>query len=268
MVGAMAWAARRFGARGLLQALLVGLISAAGWLSLEWIFDPPQTRELVAYPCSARPGDSSIGLSDGSRSPAERRSTALAETSERRRARTRWQLLLGGTSRGPTWSKLPCGRSCPRQGTVRPCWSSPDPGRRGGQRGSTDGWTRLGCQCCRSCGARLPAWSAGANCRPANGRRGRRGTCVPPCWCPSVRTAKARMDCLRSPRGTGGSSPGGRPEPTSPSVPRWPWPSKTCRASDQARRSAVMGEPRRLAHEIHDTLIQGFASIVMNLEGG
>ncbi len=38
------------------------------------------------------------------------------------------------------------------------------------------------------------------------------------------------------------------------------------RLVEQARRSGMMGERRRLAHEIHDTLIQGFASIVMNLE--
>lgn len=38
------------------------------------------------------------------------------------------------------------------------------------------------------------------------------------------------------------------------------------RLVEQARRSAVKDERRRLAHEIHDALIQGFASIVMNLE--
>jgi len=38
------------------------------------------------------------------------------------------------------------------------------------------------------------------------------------------------------------------------------------RLVEQARQSAVIAERRRLAHEIHDTLIQGFASIVMNLE--
>ena len=38
------------------------------------------------------------------------------------------------------------------------------------------------------------------------------------------------------------------------------------RLVDEARRSAELRERKRLAHEIHDTLIQGFASIVMNLE--
>jgi len=38
------------------------------------------------------------------------------------------------------------------------------------------------------------------------------------------------------------------------------------RLVEQARRSAELGERKRLAHEIHDTLIQGFSSIVMNLE--
>jgi signal transduction histidine kinase len=35
---------------------------------------------------------------------------------------------------------------------------------------------------------------------------------------------------------------------------------------EQARQSGELGERRRLAGEIHDTLIQGFASIAMNLE--
>ena len=38
------------------------------------------------------------------------------------------------------------------------------------------------------------------------------------------------------------------------------------RLVEQARQSGELGERERLAHEIHDTLIQGFASIVMNLE--
>ena len=38
------------------------------------------------------------------------------------------------------------------------------------------------------------------------------------------------------------------------------------RLIEDARRSGMIGERRRLAREIHDTLIQGFASIVMNLE--
>ena len=38
------------------------------------------------------------------------------------------------------------------------------------------------------------------------------------------------------------------------------------RLIEEARHSGVIGERKRLAREIHDTLIQGFASIVMNLE--
>jgi signal transduction histidine kinase len=38
------------------------------------------------------------------------------------------------------------------------------------------------------------------------------------------------------------------------------------RLVERARHSGELGERERLAHEIHDTLIQGFASIVMNLE--
>jgi len=38
------------------------------------------------------------------------------------------------------------------------------------------------------------------------------------------------------------------------------------RLVEQARRSGELEERERLAHEIHDTLTQGFASIVMNLE--
>ena len=38
------------------------------------------------------------------------------------------------------------------------------------------------------------------------------------------------------------------------------------RLVEQARRSGELGERKRLAHEIHDTLTQGFASIAMNLE--
>jgi signal transduction histidine kinase len=38
------------------------------------------------------------------------------------------------------------------------------------------------------------------------------------------------------------------------------------RLVEEARRSGVIGERKRLAREIHDTLIQGFASIVVNLE--
>lgn len=38
------------------------------------------------------------------------------------------------------------------------------------------------------------------------------------------------------------------------------------RLVERARYSGMLGERKRLAREIHDTLIQGFASIVMNLE--
>ncbi len=38
------------------------------------------------------------------------------------------------------------------------------------------------------------------------------------------------------------------------------------RLIEEARRSGMIGERKRLSREIHDTLIQGFASIVMNLE--
>ena len=38
------------------------------------------------------------------------------------------------------------------------------------------------------------------------------------------------------------------------------------RLIEEARRSGMIGERKRLAREIHDTLIQGLASIVMNLE--
>jgi hypothetical protein len=38
------------------------------------------------------------------------------------------------------------------------------------------------------------------------------------------------------------------------------------RLVEEARRSGMIGERKRLAREIHDTLIQGFASIVVNLE--
>jgi signal transduction histidine kinase len=38
------------------------------------------------------------------------------------------------------------------------------------------------------------------------------------------------------------------------------------RLVEQARRAGLIGERQRLAHEIHDTLAQGFASIIMNLE--
>ncbi|CAA9504642.1 MAG: hypothetical protein AVDCRST_MAG05-2653 [uncultured Rubrobacteraceae bacterium] len=38
------------------------------------------------------------------------------------------------------------------------------------------------------------------------------------------------------------------------------------RLIDEARRAGMIGERKRLAREIHDTLIQGFASIVVNLE--
>lgn len=38
------------------------------------------------------------------------------------------------------------------------------------------------------------------------------------------------------------------------------------RLVEQARRAGLIGERQRLAHEIHDTLAQSFASIVMNLE--
>ena len=38
------------------------------------------------------------------------------------------------------------------------------------------------------------------------------------------------------------------------------------RLVEQARRAGLIGERQRLAHEIHDTLAQGFTSIVMNLE--
>jgi len=52
---------------------------------------------------------------------------------------------------------------------------------------------------------------------------------------------------------------------TSPSGRRRRRRLRTRGSSKEARRAGMIGERKRLAREIHDTLIQGFASIVVNL---
>ncbi len=265
MVGAMAWAARRFGARGLLQALLVGLISAAGWLSLECDLRPAANARTRGLPLLGAAG----GLLDWSlrrislagREALYRvsRDLGTAESPDEMAAAIGRHLSGPDVEQVALWTVVSTAGNGAAVLELAGSWAP---------RGATGLDGRLD-------EARMPMLSELRRQTPRVVRRRE----LPP----GERAAweeRNMRSALLVPVGAHREGPDGlltvatrhrkfsrgKARAYLTIGPQVALALENLRLVDQARRSAVMGERRRLAHEIHDTLIQGFASIVMNLE--
>ena len=269
ITGAAGWLIRSTGAATALQGVLAGLVSAAGLQVIGLAFGPPLLRELILYPLLGVAGGW-LGSVIGGVALAGRE--ALYRASRDVGAATSAQEIAAAIGENLTDKML-------EQLTL---WSI-------ASRADGDGPLEL---------ELLASWApSAAEIWPPQRRldaaqlhalsdlRRRSTQLVRRRELPSSESGVWRRQGIRSallvPLATPGGGPDGLLLVASPK--RWSFSPGRVRAYqtvgaqaalalenlrlvEEARRSAELGERKRLAHEIHDTLIQGFASIVMNLE--
>ena len=269
ITGAVAWLVRSLGAATARQGVVAGLVSAAGLQVIGLAFGPPLLRELIVYPLLGVAGGW-LGSVLGKAALAEREALYRASRAVAAAANAReiaaaigenladteveqlslWSIASPPDAEGPLTLELLASRA-PQAAMIWPSDRRLD-------------------------AARLPALS---------GLRRQSSRLVQRRELPAPERGVWRRQGIRSallvPLASPGDGPDGLLVVASPS--RWGFTRGKVRAYetvgaqaalalenlrlvDEARWSAELGERKRLAHEIHDTLIQGFASIVMNLE--
>ncbi len=266
--GAAAWLARASGAVPAWHGALVGLVSAAGVQVMGLAFGPPDPRELVFYPLLGVAGGWS-GVMLGRFALAGRESLyhaskaiGAAESPQEVAA------AIGEHLAGPVEDRVTLWRIAPRdEGPLElerlGCWTP---------RG-TKAWP---------CGERLDA----ARVPALSGLRRQSSRVLREADMPAAeREAWGELgvrSALLIPLSGSAGGPDGllvvasRKRRSFSDLRRVrayltvgaqaALALENLRLIAQARRSGMIGERKRLAREIHDTLIQGFASIVMNLE--
>ena len=269
ITGAAAWLVRSVGAATAWQGVLAGLVSAASLQLIGLAFGPPLLREIVLYPLlgvvggwlgsvlgrAALAGREAIYRASrdvGAATNAQEIADAIAEnlTDTEVEQLTLWSIASRVGDGGPLELELLASRA-PRAAGIWP------------PEGRLDA-------------AQLPALSDLRRRSPQLIRRGE----LPPAERGAWRRQGLRS-ALLVPLANPGDGPDGLLVVASPK--RWGFSRGRVRAYqtvgaqaalalenlrlvEQARRSGELGERERLAHEIHDTLTQGFASITMNLE--
>lgn len=268
-IGAVAWLVRRVGAATAWQGVLVGLVSAAGLQLMGLAFGPPLLRELILYPLLGVAGGW-LGSVLGGAALAGRE--ALYRVSRDVGAATNAQEIAAAIGENLTYTEV-------EQLTL---WSIAS---RAGDDGSLElnllaSWAPRAVEVWpperRLDAAQLPALSDLRRQSPLLIRRRELPPAERRVW------RRQGIHCaLLVPLANPGDGPDGLLVVASPK--RWGFSRGRVRAYqavgaqatlalenlhlvEQARRSGELGERKRLAHEIHDTLTQGFASIVMNLE--
>ena len=263
---AAAWLARRTGPVTPWQGIIVGLFSAACLLAVGLLFGPTSPRELILYPALGAVGGYLGGVA-GRSARAEREafyqaSSAIASTSD-----------AGGISAA-------IGENLSGAAEQVSLWSLVSPGEDAG----SPELELLGMSPPQD--PLSPALRLDADRVPALARLERRTPRVVnrrelpagerEAW------ERAGIRCaLLVPLGASGDGPDGLLAVYSKARRGFPWGRvrayqtvgaqaavalENLRLVDQARESGQLGERRRLAREIHDTLIQGFASIAMNVQ--
>ena len=267
--GAASVLTRMSGAVNLLQGALLGLVSGAGIQLIGRAFGPFAAWELVAYPL--------LGVAGGclgaalSRGALERQEALLRATGALYGVEAPQDVAaaIGENLAGPDEERVTLWRISTRAEDdgglgLEPLGAWSPPGTRPwpeGRRLTAEGLPTL---------ADLRRWSyrvvreedLPAPERGAWGERGLRSALLVP---------------LSSPGGTDGllvvSSRRRRPFFDRRKVRAYltvgaqaALALENLRLIEEAQRSGMIGERKRLAREIHDTLIQGFASIVVNLE--
>lgn len=269
--GAVAWTARRFGAPSVWQGLSIGLISAVGVLVLDLNFAPATRRELVIFPLLALV--SGILGSYLGRSSLAGRETLYRASRDIGAAGSpdKVAAAIGRHLARPEVEQVSLWTVASRVGDealsldLAGSWSARNEGS--GQ-GPWPSGSRLD-------GDRMPMLAGMRRQTPliVRGRElpdGERDV-----WeRAGVRSA------LLVPLGASGEGPDGLLAVASHGRrfsrsmvraymtlgPQAALALENLRLVRDALHSGMMNERRRLAHEIHDTLIQGFASVVMNLE--
>jgi signal transduction histidine kinase len=269
IMGAAAWLIRSIGVATTRQGVLAGLVSAAGLQVIGLAFGPPLLRELILYPLLGVAGGW-LGSVFGGVALAGRE--ALYRASRDVGAATNAQEIAAAIGGNLTDTKLDqltlwsiasrAGNDGPLELELLASWAPR----------AVEIWPPQR----RLDAAQLPALS---DLRRRSTRLVRRQE-LPP----SERGVWRRQgirSALLVPLATPGGGPDGLLVVASPKIwgfsrgrvrayqtvgPQAALALENLRLVEEARRSAELGERKRLAHEIHDTLIQGFASIVMNLE--
>jgi signal transduction histidine kinase len=251
------------------NGVVVGLISAVGLQIVGLAFGPPIVSELIAYPLLGVAGGwlgSMIGrLTLAGRESMYRASSAISAADDPQfiAAAIGEHLASAEVERITLWSITSCvGDAGPLELEVVGSWSRRAVGA-GDHGSSLDS-------------ARMPALTSLRRQSPRTVRRHELS--------PSEREAWERRgvrSALLIPLGASGDGPDGLLMVTSRKLLAFSRGTvrayqtagvqaalalENLRLVEQARQSGVLVERQRLAREIHDTLIQGFASIVMNLE--
>jgi signal transduction histidine kinase len=270
VAGAAAWLVRSAGVATTRQGVLAGLVSAAGLQIIGLAFGPPLLRELILYPLLGVAGGwlgsviGGVALAGRETLYRASRDVGAATSAQEIAAAIGENLTDAEVEQLTLWSILShaAGADGPLELELLASWAPRAAGIWPPER--------------RLDAAQLPALS---DLRRQSPRVVRRRELPPPereVWRrQSIRSA------LLVPLAAPGDGPDGLLVVASPK--RWSFSWGRVRAYqtvgaqaalalenlhlvEEARRSGELGERERLAHEIHDTLIQGFASIAMNLE--
>ena len=269
IAGAAAWLVRRVSVGTSRQGVLAGLVSAAGLQIIGLAFGPPLLRELILYPLLGV-GGGWLGSVLGRAALAGRE--ALYRASRDIGAATNAQEIAATIGENLTDTEL-------EQLTL---WSI-------ASHADDDGPLELELLASwapRSAGIWPPERRLDAAQLPALSDLRRRSPRLVRRWeLPPSERGVWRRQGIRSTLLVPLANPGDGPDGLLMAASRKRWgfsrgrvrayqtlgaqaalALENLRLVEQARRSGEMGERKRLAHEIHDTLTQGFASIVMNLE--
>ncbi|HET7480827.1 MAG TPA: sensor histidine kinase [Rubrobacteraceae bacterium] len=265
--GATAWMARRFGVTSLWFGVLVGAISAIGFQLIGLLFSPPETRELIVYPLCGVAGGL-LGIFLGRISIAGRealyrasRDVGAASSADEVASAIGRHLAGSNVEQVSLWSVASrekdedlrldlTGSWSARTEALWPSGASLDseliPDLVGMRRQSP-----------RVVRGREVPESERANWE----RRGVRAVLLVPLSASGEGPDGLLAVASRGPRFSAGAVRAYLTVGAQAALAL-----ENLRLVRGARHSGMMDERRRLAHEIHDTLIQGFASIVMNLE--
>ncbi|BBL80316.1 hypothetical protein RxyAA322_21700 [Rubrobacter xylanophilus] len=250
---------RRTGVAGPLHGVMTGLAAAATHQAVGLLFGPPDVYELLIYPSLGLGG----GLLGGARGWAVRsgeqafrdtnRALAAARSARQVAAALGENLAGSGVVGLCLWAR-------PGDGPVRllsewtPAGSSPTGGPLPDPSSWTAGWPRRP--------LRIPVSSLSPGERSILESRGVGSVLAVPLLSPGggfrglmTVFSRGRRGFSRSDLRAYAAAAG-----TAALV------LENLRLVERARRAGVLEERQRLAHEIHDTLAQGFTSIVTNLE--
>lgn len=265
--GVAAWMTRWFGTVSRWQGISVGLVSAAGWNAIGWAFAPPKTYELIVYPLCGVAGGL-LGIFLGRISIAGRealyrasRDVAAASSADEVASAVGRHLADSNVVQVSLWSVASRVKDEILSLDLTGSWSTRAEG--------------LWSSAARLDTERMPPLDAMRQQTPRVVRKREMPAKERKIW-----EQRGVGAVLLVPLGASGEGPDGllavasRGGRFSAGTVRGyltvgaqaALALENLRLVREARHSGIMSERRRLAHEIHDTLIQGFASIVMNLE--